>query len=494
MKKMSEAKKKRNLYPVHLIVGIAIMAIFWLMPPIDPITPVGMRCVGAFLAMVYLWSACDTLWPSLMGLFFLAISGYDELGFNNVWMNAVGVYTVLLTLFAMVLFGAMDEVGDTKYIAKWFLTRKIFKGRPLVFIAVFYACCFVLGAIVSPITSLIILWPISLTLMESVGITKEDRFWKFFFVGMFAVSTLAQPLFPFMGAQLIPYAAFQSMTAAMGTPMSIPMGQYMAVNIIMTAFIMTIFVLVVRFVLRVDISKLKAVNPETVEENMPLPPMNLQQKLYLWMIPLYLLMILVPTFIKGNPICDFLNFLGPMGITLIWVILFLIVRINGEPLLNFKEVAYRQFNWGIFFMIAAAVYGANTLSNEATGIPAFLIQALTPILGGRSEMVFVAIMFTFALILTNFANNAAMAVILMPVVLNFSNQIGIDPIPVAAGVILMVFVAMLTPAASPHAGLMHGMKKIYTTKEILLVGFPICLLALVSYIFVGYPLAKLLML
>ena len=102
-------------------------------------------------------------------------------------------------------------------------------------------------------------------------------------------------------------------------------------------------------------------------------------------------------------------------------------------------------------------------------------------------------MFTVALIITNFANNAAMAVILMPVVLNFSNQIGINPMPVAMGVILMVFVAMLTPAASPHAGLMHGMKTIYTTKEILTIGFPMCLVTLLLYIFVGYPLAKILL-
>lgn len=492
---MSEAKKKRSLYPLHLVIGFGIIALFWFMPPIEPITSLGMRCVGAFLGMVYLWSAVGTLWPSMVGLFLLAISGYGgEGGFNGVWMQAVGVYTVLLTLFAMVLFGAMDEVGDTKYIAKWFLTRKLFKGRPVVFIAVFYACCFVLAAICSPITSLIILWPISMSLMKSLNITRDEPFWKYFFVGMFAVSTLAQPLFPFMGAQLIPYAAFQSMTAAMGNPMTIPMAQYMLVDVVMTALVAALYIIVLKFVLRIDMSKLKAVDPAMIEAQMPLPPMNFQQKAYLFMIPLYLLMILLPSFFPGNPISDALNFIGPMGVTLVWVMLFLIIRIDGKPLLDFKEVAYKQFNWGIFFMIAAAVYGANTLSNEATGVPDFLIQALQPILGGRSEMVFVAIMFTTALIITNFANNAAMAVILMPVVLNFSNQIGINPMPVATGVILMVFVAMLTPAASPHAGLMHGMKNIYTTKDIMTVGFPICIATLILYIFIGYPLAKMLML
>ena len=93
----------------------------------------------------------------------------------------------------------------------------------------------------------------------------------------------------------------------------------------------------------------------------------------------------------------------------------------------------------------------------------------------------------------NFANNAAMAVVLMPVVLSFSTQLGINPIPVAMGVTLMVFVAMLTPAASPHAGMMHGRKDIYSTGEILKIGFPMCLITWALYVFVGYPLMKLLL-
>ena len=493
--KITECKpKKRNLHYVHVAVGLAIVALFWVLPPIEPITPIGMRCVGAFLSMVYLWSTCDALWPSIFGLFLFGISGYGgDGGFNGVWLNAVGTYTVLVTLFSMVLFGGMDEAGDTVYIAKWFLTKKIFKGRPYVFLAVFFATCFVLAALTSPITSLIILWPIALSLMATLHVERCDRVWKFFFVGMFLVSTLGQPFFPFKGAELIPYAAFQSMTEAMGNPMTIPMGPYMAVNAIMTALITAVYLVLMKFVWRVDVSKLKAVDPAQIEAQMPLPKMNFQQKAYLIMLPLYLLMILLPSFVKGNPICDALKLLGVLGVNVFWIIVFLVVQYNGKPLLNFKEVAYKKFNWGIFFMIAAAVYGANSLSNSATGVSDFLIQMLNPLLGGKPEMVFVALMFTAALIITNFANNAAMAVILMPVVLTFSSQLGINPMPVATGVILMVFVAMLTPAASPHAGMMHGKKDIYSTGEILSVGFPMCVVTLVLYVLVGYPLAKILM-
>ena len=483
-------KPKKNLGWLHILIGLAIIVFFWSVPPFEPITKLGMRCVGAFLGMVYLWSTADTMWPSLLGLFLFGIAGYDAGGFNGVWLNAVGNYTVLLTLFAMVLFGAVDEVGDTKYIARWFLTKKIFKGRPYVFIAVIYACCFALGALVSPITSLIILWPISLGLMNTLGIERCDKIWRYFFVGMFLASTLAQPFFPFMGAQLVPISAFRGMTTAMGTPMDIPMLPYMLTDLIMTTIVVAIYLVILKFVVRVDVSKLKAVDPAMIEVQMQLPKMNFQQKAYLYMIPLYLIMLLVPNFIKDNAVADFLNLLGPLGVTVFWVVLFVVVKYNGKPLLDFKEVAYKQFNWGIFFMIAAAVYGANSLSNNATGVVQFLIKVLNPLLGGQPELIFVALMFTVALIITNFANNAAMAVVLLPVAITFSNQLGIDPIPVVMGIILMVFVAMLTPAASPHAGMMHGRKDIYTTSEILKIGFPMCIITLLAYIFIGYPLMK----
>ena len=538
---MAEAapKQKKDLYFLHLAIGFVVMILFaFVLPNPEPITPIGMKVVGIFIAMVYWWSSVGALWPSILGLFLLGISGIGDVvlgaqlngvvfgeaatplagavlqdgtvieginstairqnlgGSNGVWMTAVGNYTVLLVLFAMVLFGAVDEVGDTKYIAKWFLTRKVFAGRPYVFLALFYAACFALSATVMPMTGLIIMWPIGVRLMEVMGITREDRIWKFFFVGMFLVMTLGQPFWPFIGAQLIPISAFSSMTAQMAAngalpaPLSIPWGPYMLVNFVMTAFIMAIYLAAMKFILKVDVSKMKHVNPQMVEETMPLPPMNGLQKAFLIMVPIYIIFLLIPDFLPANPVSSFLKYAGPLGITAAFLLIFLILRYEGKPMLDFREVAYHQFNWGIFFMIAAAVYAATLLSNPATGVSAWLVQALNPILGGQPEMVFVALMFLVALIITNFANNAAMAVVLLPVVINFSTQIGINPIPVAMGVILMVFVAMLTPAASPHAGMMHGNKDIYKTSDILSIGFPMCLVALVSYIFIGYPLCK----
>lgn len=484
----AKPKKASTIY-MHSAIGIAIMILFHLLPPFGAITPVGMKMVGAFLGMVYLWSMVDSMWPSLLGLVVMGFSGFagkGAVGMKVTMLQAFGQDTVLLTLFSMVLFGALYEVGCTQYIAKWFLTRRIITGRPYVFLFIFYMACFALSTLISPIGSLLVLWPITLSLMDEMGIDQCDTFWPYFFVGMFFVSTIGQPFFPFMGAQLVVVSAFQSMSKLV-----VPYGSYMLLNLIMSLILTLTYIFVLKFVIRPDVSKIKAIDADVIAKTQVLPPMNLQQKSFLYMLPVYIALLLAPSFLpKHWPIVHHLGVLGPLGVTMAFVVFFSIWRFRGRSFLDFKEVAYGQLSWGIFFMIASAVYGANALSDDKTGVKEFLLTALNPILGGRSEMVFVAIMFTVALIITNFANNAAMAVVLMPVILAFSKQMGLDPMPIAMGVGMMVFVAMLTPAASPHAGMMHGRKDIYTTKDIMYIGFPLCVLSLLYYIFIGYPLAK----
>ena len=440
--------------------------------------------------MVYLWSTIGTLWPSIVGLFFLGISGVaGDAGFNGVFMNSVGNYMVLMCIFAFVLFGGLDECGATLHIARWLLTRKLFKGRPLVFMGLYIVCSFAMAALITGAAAMVIMWPIGLRIMEILGVKREDAIWKYFFIGQFLGITLGQPFFPFKGAAMGPIATFATMTANMGTPHAIPYLSYMLISGIMAALIICMYLFAIKL-LRVDLGKMKSIDPQMIAEQFKLGKTNLQQKCYMVALPLFILSLMLPSFFKGNPIADFLNSIGVLGVSAFMTILFLIIRVDGKPLLDFKEVAYRKFDWGIIFMLAAALYSATLLSNKALGITAWITGALSPVLSGHSEILFVTILFTVALIITSFANNAAMGIVLMPVAITFSNQMGIDPTPVAIGVCLVVFVAMLTPAASPYTAMMWGNKEIYSVKEILQIGFPLCFGMLAMYILIGYPLAK----
>ena len=43
---------KRTSFYLHCLIGLLLMFGTWLLPPFDPITPVGMRVLGIFLGLI----------------------------------------------------------------------------------------------------------------------------------------------------------------------------------------------------------------------------------------------------------------------------------------------------------------------------------------------------------------------------------------------------------------------------------------------------------
>ena len=62
-----EIQKKiiRNYINIAIIFGVMIL--FHFIPAPAPITPLGMQIIGIFLGLIYGWSTCGMLWPSLAG-------------------------------------------------------------------------------------------------------------------------------------------------------------------------------------------------------------------------------------------------------------------------------------------------------------------------------------------------------------------------------------------------------------------------------------------
>ncbi len=296
-------------------------------------------------------------------------------------------------------------------------------------------------------------------------------------------------MLPFKGAILVVLGAYEKATG-----ITIDMLSWIVVNFSMGMLIVLIYMAFMRFVVRVDISNIKNINTDYFNQH-PLPPMTKQQKYVIISLFAFIALVLLPGFLpKTWPVIGLLARAGVIGVTGFVIVVLMILRVDGKPVLPFQQAASSQFNWGVLFLIISAVYAGNALSQDITGIKPFLVTVLEPVLGGRSEFAFMFIMFAVALVITNFANNAAMAVVLMPVILGFSEKLGLNSEPLMVGVGMLVFVAMLTPAASPHAGMMHGNKDLLAARDIYAYGFPMCLVALLVYSFIGYPLAKLLFL
>ena len=90
------------------------------------------------------------------------------------------------------------------------------------------------------------------------------------------------------------------------------------------------------------------------------------------------------------------------------------------------------------------------------------------------------------------AANAVMGIVLMPVVYIFASTLGANAAALAVIVTISLHVAMLTPAASPVAAILHGNKEWVATKDIYRYCGIVVVATILIYALVGIPLANML--
>jgi len=132
------------------------------------------------------------------------------------------------------------------------------------------------------------------------------------------------------------------------------------------------------------------------------------------------------------------------------------IKVDGNPLLPFKKMVDSGVTWGIILLLALVQPLSAAMSAEESGITAMLMVILDPIFGGRSPIFFMVVIGLIATVVTNFMNNGAIGVALMPIVYSYCTAAGISPQLSVIMVVMCVHLAFLTPAASSSAALLHG--------------------------------------
>ena len=477
-------------YWLHLAIGGFFMFGFPMLDPIEPLTEIGMTIVGVFVGMVYLWSAVDSIWPSLLGLMLVALAGYvpNLTGYaavKQLFLDSFGSETVVVCILGMILFAAVEFVGCTKYMARAFMSIKLLEGKPYIFLYIFFLCAYFISGLTSPLAAMLIMWPLAQEVCTSFGYKKGDKLFTLMICGVYLASTLGQPMLPFKGASYAVISAFVNMSG-----IAVNFASYIIYTVIMSLMMLAFFLVFVRFVYRPDVEGFKKVTvAELTKEK--LEPMNIQQIAFMVMMFAYAALLLLPNFLPATiPFVAFINSIGILGITIFFIVILMVLPYKGKPMLDFKAVAKKSFSWDIMFLVAAALYVCNAMSSNVTGVKPFLVQILSPLLADKPIIVFVFLILAFAITTTNFANNAGMALVLLPVILSFSELYPtVNATALAISVCLIVFVALLTPAASPYCGMLHARRDLVSYGEILQLFVPMFIIGLLSYTFIGYFIA-----
>lgn len=130
------AFKKDSVYYVHVAIVMFFMFGFGKLPPVGPLTPIGMEGLGIFISLLWAWTFVDLLWPSLLSILAVGLTGYMPL--KQAFFVAFGDDTVLMILFVFVFAAYMNMVGINRAIAYYFISRKIAIGKPYVIYLMFF--------------------------------------------------------------------------------------------------------------------------------------------------------------------------------------------------------------------------------------------------------------------------------------------------------------------------------------------------------------------
>ena len=436
-------------YYLHAVVCLLIMFGFGQLPPVEPLTPLGMNLIGIFLGVLYGWVCIEIVWPSLAGLLALMlIGGMKPMMLLN---KSFGDPVVQMMFFIFVFCATISHYGLSKFISLWFITRKFVAGRPWVFTYTFLGSIFILGGLTSASPAAIIGWSILYGVCEVCGFKKGDGYPTMMVFGIVYAAQVGMALIPFKQAALTVMSAYETMS---GT--HIDYAKYMFIALVACALCSLLFLLIGKYIFRPDVSKLADLDASKLDKDQSLCLNNVQKTVLGFLFALVAL-LLIPAFLpKDLFFVRFLQGIGNTGICMFLVGVMCFIKVNGKPLLRFKAMVDDGVAWGIIFILAMVQPLSGAMANPESGITPFLMSVLEPLFGSGSPLFFAVCMGLLATILTQFINNGAVGVALMPVIFSYCTNMGVGPELPVIMVVMGVHLAFLTPAASSSAALLHG--------------------------------------
>ncbi|OUQ14683.1 hypothetical protein B5E84_16015 [Lachnoclostridium sp. An14] len=463
------AEKHGNTkYYINSAICLIIMFGFGYLPPVAPITTLGMQILGIFLGMVYGWIFVEIAWPSLAGLVALTQIGYMSAA--DVLKASFGESNVVLMFFIFIFCGTFAHYGLSRIIAVWSITRKAVLGRPWVFTFVFLMVMAFLGGVTSATPTIVIGWSLAYVISEQCGFKKGDSYPLILIFGTALIAQLGDCIIPFKSIPLLVMGVYESLA---GSP--IPLGSYMLIVILATMLCIIAYLFIANLIFRPDMKSLKELNAETLmgEDGIQ---MNKVQKITLLFLILLMVMMLLPGFFPSStfPLIVFLKKLGSTGICILLVGLMCLMRVDGAPIINFKKMV-GNVEWNSILLLAAAIPVANIMSNEASGFPAALQAFISPMATNTSPFVFVILIGLVATLITNVMTNGPVGMILMAAVYAAVNSVGMNPTAAVVTVVMCVHIAVLFPSGSSTAALINGNEWI-GTKNLWKIGPMACVL------------------
>ena len=472
-------RKKSMTYYINSVITIVIMFGFGQLPAPAPITPLGMQILGIFLALLFGWTFVDQVWPSILGFIALSLTGYAPLA--GLMKEGFGNNTVLLMWGMLLIASLVDSAGVSKFIATYFISRKLVLGKPWLLIFTFFFVVFLMSAMTSSVPVIVVGWGILYCILNQLGYKAGDPLSSYMVVGVVYSSLVGLALFPWKVLQMVVLGMFAN-TAGYQLEYSL----YISLSLPISIASIIGYVLLGKFLFRLDVEKLKLVTKDSFDPKDL--QINYQQKIIISMLVLLVVLLVAPSIMpKAWAVTKILRGIGAHGVAFLILGVFVFLRFGNKAMINLRK-ASSDVQWDCIFLTAAMLPFTTALYGESTGINAFLIEKFSLIFNGLSPLVFIFLVIVITMIATQFMNNAICGAIMFSIVYPFAVAIGINPAMITVLMIFCLALAMLTPAGSPMSALMFGNSEWISAKEIYRYVVPGVIVIFICVCVVGIPM------
>ena len=475
---MTEQVKKTNetrkalIHLVHYIIMIALILFIGRITLVDPLTTKGMQMLGILAGCIWGWSFIGLIGPSMIAILMLGFT--EGMTVTSSLAQTVGNSTVVFMLLVFLIVQMVEDEGIPKLLVDATMKMKVFQGRPALLSGALLFVAVVLG-IINMFLSIFFMWAIIYELCDRYGYKRYDAYPTIMCIGIVLMATMGLIAFPFQDNGLIIMGSY---TGIVGEPMNY--FHYLGSMIPIIICLVAIWTLVSKYILRVDFSNMS--NVDTSHIVVEVKP---RQKAAIFLVVLFVVLLMLQANLKTTIVGQVLS---SSTVYIVGVVMFIIGSlwvVEGKPMMDFRTLI-RGVAWESWWLTAVVMALGALLTGQDTGVSAFCVSILTPLLGGLSPWMFVVVICLAAFVMTNVCNNIVVAVCMISILLPMAPVIGFNFEAAVICVILSAHFALFTPAASGPAGLMFANKEWVALKDVYTKGVVLMAFCLVFTLTIGY--------
>lgn len=451
---MSNIAKKKGIFFLHWLIVLALMLGFRYIPTMGEITPYGMQILGIFLGLVWGWIFLDFLNPSLLS-FLIVILFVEGQTVRSVTAQSIGNENIFMMVMILALAQYFEDSGLNKYLANWFVSRKINVGRPWVFSGVLMFAAFFFSAFAQIMPALILMWSITYQIAGEVGQTKKHQWVTFMLVGICMAGSYGCVAAPWQIMGLVFLAA---MTDAIG--ITVNMGLYCFVMTLFSVCAIVLYELIGRFILRIDVTNVRNDNDRfaAMRQN----KMNSRQKQAGLIMLLFIVLLMAPNFLPMTwPIISQLSLMSATGVIVLIVVVISLFRDNatGEEQYNTNHLLSVSTQWNLIIMCGMCFLLINLMESDEAGVVNTAVTSIVPLVSNLGPIGCTLLVAVILGVLTQFLHNMVLGLIFIPIVAGVMVEMSGSPIVSTLAISAALMSSFLTPAASTQSAMLFGMNE-----------------------------------